>query len=339
MVNKAPKLLFPMNKLIHGDCLDVLKTMSDELVDLIYLDPPFFSNAVYEKTNSANGIKASFNDRWKGGIEQYIAWLKERVQQMRRILKPTGSIFLHCDHHANAYIRVFALDAVFGSNSFRNEIIWRRNEIWRKYSNSNLDAAADTIFWYSKSMQYTYNPQYISNTADPKHNYNKVDEQGRRYCEVLITVNKSLGVRKKGMYEYKGYTPDYGWRVDIDTLKQMDQQGLLVWRNGACKTYKKYLEERMERMDSLWCGIVSCRGKERADYPTQKPIALLQRIIGMASNAGGIVLDPCCGSGTTCAAAERMGRQWIGIDISKTAMKISAKRMKDASAEFKIVSP
>jgi DNA modification methylase len=115
-----------MNQLILGDCLEVLKTLASDSVDLIYLDPPFFSNRNYEVIWGDKGEVRSFEDRWSGGVDHYIAWLKERVVEMHRVLKPTGSIFLHCDWHANAYIRVFILDKIFGEENLRNEIIWKR---------------------------------------------------------------------------------------------------------------------------------------------------------------------------------------------------------------------
>ena len=316
------------NQIILGDCLEVMRKIDAESVDLIYLDPPFFSNRNYEVIWGDEGEIRSFKDRWSGGIDKYILWLKERAAQMHRILKPTGSIFLHCDWHANADIRVYILNKLFERKNFRNEIIWKRNEIWKKYSNSRLDTATDTIYWYSKTDSYTYNSTSINSKNDPSNSYKKIDEDGRLYQDVLITGHKSLGAAQKGMYEYKGYTPPYGWLVDIKTLKNMDKQGLLIWRNGVCKRYKKYLEERTERINSLWTDIVTARGSERIGYPTQKPEALLERIIAMASNEGDVVLDPFVGGGTTAAVAQKLRRNWIGIDQSVAAVKVTDMRLR-----------
>jgi DNA modification methylase len=148
-----------MNKLLLGDNLEILKSMDSESVDLVYLDPPFFSNRNYEVIWGDEGEVRSFQDRWSGGIDHYIAWLKERVIEMHRILKPTGSIFLHCDWHANAHIRVFVLDKVFGEQNFRNEIIWKRTNAkglsFKRYAQNH-----DTIFYYSKSDKFTWVSQY-----------------------------------------------------------------------------------------------------------------------------------------------------------------------------------
>ena len=144
-----------MNQLILGDCLEILKTLESESIDLIYLDPPFFSNRNYEVIWGDQGEIRSFQDRWSGGIDHYIAWLKDRVLEMHRVLKNTGSIFLHCDWHANAYIRIFILDKIFGENNFRNEIIWCYGS--GGASKSHFSRKHDNIFWYTKSQNYTFN--------------------------------------------------------------------------------------------------------------------------------------------------------------------------------------
>ncbi|MDD5755222.1 MAG: DNA methyltransferase, partial [Methylococcales bacterium] len=144
-----------MNKLLLGDNLEILKTLESESVDLIYLDPPFFSNRNYEMIWGDKGEVRSFQDRWSGGVEHYIGWLKERVEEMHRILKPTGSIFLHCDWHADAYIRVLILDKIFGQQNFRNEIIWCYNT-W-PVAGKSFSKNHDNIFFYTKSSDYKYN--------------------------------------------------------------------------------------------------------------------------------------------------------------------------------------
>ncbi|MDR2125940.1 MAG: site-specific DNA-methyltransferase, partial [Prevotellaceae bacterium] len=157
-----------INKLILGDNLEILKAMDSETVDLIYLDPPFFSNRDYEVIWGDEGEIRSFQDRWAGGIEHYIAWLKERVIEMYRVLKPTGSIFLHCDWHANANIKVEILDKIFGRSNFRNEILWKRN-FTKKGSQFKMTRFAintDTIFFYSKSDSYTFYTPKTKNISE-----------------------------------------------------------------------------------------------------------------------------------------------------------------------------
>jgi DNA modification methylase len=318
-----------MNTFIHGDCLEALQKVPDACVDLCYMDPPFYSNAQYEKVWNDKGETASFNDRWAGGIEHYISWLKERVREIKRVLKPTGSIFVHCDWHADCRIRLQVLEILFGADNFRNHIVWKRNMLWRKYSNSCLDAGTDTIWWFSVGDVYVYHPIYELSAKDPSNSFNKIDDEGRRYTTSQITGHKSLGVSLRRLYEYKGYTPEYGWACDIDKLKELDEKGLLIWKDGVCKRYIRYLDERTERCNSLWTDIQAVCGssKERIGYPTQKPEALVERIIKMASNEGDVVLDPFCGGGTTCVAAQRLGRQWIGIDASVVAIDVSQMRM------------
>jgi DNA modification methylase len=179
-----------INKLLLGDNLEILKTIETESIDLIYLDPPFFSNRNYEVIWGDAGEVRSFQDRWAGGIDHYIAWLKERVAEMHRILKPTGSIFLHCDWHANAYIRVDILDRIFGMDNFRNEIIWKRAETVKGnfgQGKKSLDYNTDTIFYYSKSANAVYvQPfkDYSEKYIEQFYKYREPD--GRRYQLVAI---------------------------------------------------------------------------------------------------------------------------------------------------------
>jgi len=154
-----------VNKLLLGDNLEILRNLESESVDLIYLDPPFFSNRNYEVIWGDKGEVRSFQDRWAGGINHYIDWLKERVIEMHRILKPTGSLFLHCDWHANSYIRVDILDKIFGINNFRNEIIWQRANA-KGLSFTRYAQNHDTIFYYSKSNNFTWFPQYKAHNVE-----------------------------------------------------------------------------------------------------------------------------------------------------------------------------
>ena len=275
-----------VNKLILGDNLVILKEMEDESVDLIYLDPPFFSNRNYEIIWGDEGEVRSFQDRWAGGIEHYIAWLKERVIEMHRILKPTGSIFLHCDWHANAYIRVDILDRVFGQNNFRNEIIWHYRR-WTGKSN-NFQRLHDSIFFYSKTSDYKFNILYTDYTEGS-------------------TDRKKGGVLNRFK---KGEEPVFV------SNKELDEKGV--------------------RENDVWqIPFVAPSAKERIGYPTQKPEVLLQRIIECTSNEGDIVLDPFVGGGTTIAVADKLRRNWIGIDQSVAAVKVSDLRLKNQLASEK----
>jgi DNA modification methylase len=241
-----------VNRLILGDNLEILKTLEADSVDLIYLDPPFFSNRNYEVIWGDAGEVRRFQDRWAGGVDHYIAWLKERVVEMHRVLKPTGSMFLHCDWHANAYIRVDILDRLFGANNFRNEIVWCyagpgnvKNRLAQKH---------DTIFFYSKtehlyfdadSIRLPYSEETIART-----------NRGASNTGIMANVKGDVSERHKNRLNDKGKYPEDYW-IDIPRL-----QG---------------------------------NGSERIGYPTQKPEALLERIIKCASSEGDVVLDPFMG--------------------------------------------
>lgn len=267
--------LFTKDKLILGDNLDILKTLKDESVDLIYIDPPFFSNKNYEVVFGDEAEIRSFEDRWEGGINVYVEWMKERVKELYRVLKPTGSFYLHCDWHASHHLRVM-LDEVFSKDNFQNEIIWHYNR-WTAAS-KRFQRMHDTIFLYTKGNKWTYNMQY------------------KEYAEASKKAHTERGFIQRGSFKSvpnpKGVAEDDVW--DIQHI----------------------------------AGI----SKERLGYPTQKPEALLEKIIKASSNKGDIVLDSFCGCGTSLAVAQKLGRHWIGIDISPTAIKLVEKRLNKLGA-------
>lgn len=252
------------NKLICGDNLEALKTIKSESVDLIYIDPPFFTHKEYEVVWKDEAEVRSYKDRWEGGIEHFIGWLKPRVQAMYKVLKPTGSFYIHCDWHANAHIRIM-LDEIFGKENFQNEIIWayRTGGATKK----RWSRKHDTIYFYTKTNKYTFNLTKERIYYDKPFFNPQQDEQGRWYADVL----------------------------PVD-----------VWEIPA---------------------VINV-SKERVGYPTQKPEALLERIIKASSNKNDVVADFFCGCGTTIAVAQQLGRRWIGIDISPTAIKVIQKRLK-----------
>jgi len=319
-----------MNQLILGDCLEALKKLETESIDLIYLDPPFFSNRNYEVIWGDDGEKRSFIDRWSGGIDHYIAWLKERVQQMHRLLKPTGSIFLHCDWHANAYIRVLILDKIFGGNNFRSEIIWKRKGGSALAGMKELSNATDTIFYFTKSKNYIHNSMLIKDEDYVNEHFTRVDENGRKF---MATVMRSPNPRPNLMYDYKGYkTPPNGWAVSKEKMEEMDKAGYLYFPEEKTKQiYKKlYFDEyKGAPINNMWDNVPALKGtsKEIIGYPTQKPEKLLERILQMSSNEGDTILDPFLGGGTTVAVADKLGRKWIGIDQSVQAIKVSEFRL------------
>ena len=259
--------IWKTNKLICGDNLEELAKLPEESVDLIYIDPPFFTHKQYEIVWGDEAEIRSYKDRWEGGIEHFISWLKPRVKAMYGVLKPTGSFYLHCDWHANAHIRIM-LDEIFGEENFQNEIIWcyktggaTKRRFGRKH---------DTIFFYSKSDNYKFN---------------------------------EIKEKSYMMHEYGFKKSDF----------QKDEKGQYSW---------VILKDWWE------IPAVGSATKERIGYPTQKPETLLERIIKVSSDEGDVVADFFCGCGTTIAVAQKLGRKWIGIDISPTAIKIIQKRFK-----------
>jgi DNA modification methylase len=331
-----------LNKLILGDNLEILKKMDSDSIDLIYLDPPFFSNRNYEVIWGDAGEVRSFQDRWAGGIEHYTDWLHERVREMHRILKDTGSIFLHCDWHADAWIRVYILDKLFGENNFRNHIIWQRtnNPKGSQFEKRNLGVATDTIYWYSKTASYYFDEtaarEQLQNGEIAKK-YSDFDSLGRYYpCPILRS--KSMGKRPNLVYEYKGFTPDSsGWRMTKEKLVELDKKGDLGWSSNN-KPFRKLRPERDKGnpIYNFWNDVnrLYAGSPEYIGYPTQKPEKLLKRIIIMITREGDTVLDPFMGGGTTIAVADKLKRQWIGIDQSVQAVKVTEMRLNKQNSNY-----
>ena len=322
-----------VNQLLLGDNLEILHSVEAESVDLIYLDPPFFSNRTYEVIWGDKGEVRSFEDRFSGGIDHYIAWLKDRVQEMHRILKPTGSIFLHCDWHANAHIRVNILDKIFGYGNFRGEIIWKRSSAHNdtKQGRRALGTISDTIWYYSKSNNFVYNLLFRPYDEDyVQQNYSHIEEEtGRRFKSTDLTAAKGGGDTS---YDWKGKKPSSGryWAYSKDNLEKFEKEDRLFYTGTGTPRLKHYLDEMPGiALQNIWDDIknISSQSKERIGYPTQKPEALLERIIKMASNEGDLVLDPFVGGGTTVAVADKLHRRWVGIDQSVQAIKVTELRL------------
>jgi DNA modification methylase len=326
-----------VNKLILGDNLEILKGMDADSVDLVYLDPPFFSNRNYEVIWGDVGEVRSFQDRWAGGIDHYIAWLKERVAEMHRILKPTGSIFLHCDWHANAYIRVDILDRIFGMDNLRGEIIWQRHNSHND-AKKKLAVLKDTIWYYTKSEKCIYNPLYGALSEKYTDDFYKFDDGDGKGLYQLGDM-ASPNPRPNMMYEWQGFSyPAKGWRYEKETMQKLHNEGKIYYPTTVQGNYdyskrprlKRYLnEQKGHLLGDVWTDIqnVQSQSNERIGYPTQKPESLLERIINMASNEDDTVLDPFMGGGTTIAVADRLNRQWIGIDQSAMAVKVTELRL------------
>lgn len=315
-----------------GDNLQVLAQMPDKCVDLIYLDPPFFSNRNYEVIWGDEEEVRSFDDRWQGGIHIYADWMVQRLSELHRILKPNGTLYLHCDPSASHYLKV-RCDSLFGSRRFLNEIAWKRFS--GKNDPKRFGRSHDLILVYTKGSKYTWNVQYGPFEDDyVDDNYRYVEEgTGRRYRLSDLTANKAGGDTD---YEWHGAKPYKGrhWAYSKEKMDQFLADGRIVFRRTGMPVYKRYLDEMPGvPLQDVWTDIKLAAGsRERVGYPTQKPEALLERILAASSNEGDIVLDPFCGCGTTVAVAERMKRDWIGIDISPTAVGVMKRRIEKAGA-------
>ena len=370
-----------MNRLYFGDNLKWLsdrKEFSDASVDLVYLDPPFNSNADYnvlfrEPTGQVSQAQFhAFTDTWSWAdaadtyhqfidncqnvavvelmealhsflkhspMMAYLAMMAPRLVELQRILKSTGSLYLHCDPTASHYLRML-LDGIFGARNFRTEIIWKR-------SSAHSDAAQgrkqhgrihDTLFFYTKSDEWKWNHIFTDYDETYVDSFYKFVEPGtgRRYRLGDITAPGGASPKKKNPY-YEFLGVKRYWRYSKERMQELYEQGRIVQnKSGAVPAYKRYLDEmKGVPLQDMWIDLkpIGAQAQERLGYPTQKPQALLERIISASSNPGDVVLDPFCGCGTTIHAAQKLNRQWIGIDITYLAINLIKRRLKDAFGE------
>ena len=360
------------NRLYFGDNLSILREhVADASVDLIYLDPPFNSNATYnvlfrERSGDESAAQiTAFDDTWHWSLESerayqdvithgpakvgqllaamraflgqndmmaYLTMMAQRTIELHRVLKPTGSIYLHCDPTASHYLKLL-LDAVFGNRNFRNEIVWKRygahNDVGQ--GSTRFGRVHDTILLYGKSESVVWNQGFVPlDDSYIQTTYRFIEEEtGRRFTTTPLT---GPGGAEKGnpVYEWNGHTR--AWRYSRETMQQLDAEGRLYYSRTGYPRRKLFLEEsRGVPVQDMWYDINSLSGSnaERLGYPTQKPEALLERIINASSNEGDVVLDPFCGCGTAVAAAERLNRQWIGIDVTHLAISLIRHRLHD----------
>lgn len=322
-----PSALLDTRVIYCGDNLEQLAKLPEKCIDLVYIDPPFNSNRNYEVFWGESKEKRSFDDR-HASTQAYIDYMRPRCQQLARVLKPTGSFYYHCDWHASHYVKAM-LDQLFGANNFLNEVIWRRNKA-KGLATRALAMNHDTIFVYTGGDKHTFNAQYLPADEHYLDQYRQVEVGTGRKYQLTSLLNPAKD-RPNLTYEFLGVTRV--WRWTKDRMQEAYEKGLVVQSSpGAVPRFKRYLDEQEGvPVDSIWedIGPLTGQSEESLGYPTQKPRPLLERVINISSNKNDIVLDAFCGCGTALVAAQNLGRQWIGIDISPTACRVMAKRLRD----------
>ncbi len=365
------------NRLYYGDNLDVLREhIASDSVDLVYLDPPFNSNANYNilfKSPAGKGADSqieAFEDTWhwndkaeaafhdvmtsgntdvaellramRGFLKEndmmaYLAMMAVRLIELHRVLKPTGSLYLHCDPTASHYLKLL-LDGVFGAPNYRNEITWKRTTT---HSDSKTwSRVSDIILFFTKTKDFVWNtPRDVHSEEYKASKYRHDDGDGRGLYR--LDNMTSPNPRPNMMYEWLGFPfPQMGWRYQRATMQRLHDEGRIWYPTNADGSYnhsrrpqlKRYLKEMDGGiMGGVWTDIppINSQAQERLGYPTQKPLALLERIVNASSNPGDVVLDPFCGCGTAVDAAQKLGRQWIGIDVTHLSIGLIERRLQD----------
>ncbi len=362
------------NTLYYGDNLPILREyIQAASIDLVYLDPPFNSNRSYNVlfqdesgADSDAQIKA-FDDTWHWGASAeriytdlvqespdrvsrmiaalrdfvgtnqmlaYLVMMAARLVELHRVLKPTGSLYLHCDPTASHYLKII-LDAIFGPENFRNEIIWKRTSahanVVQKYGTIH-----DVLLFYTVSDKFTWNQQYTPHDDEYIGTFfDQVDQEGRKYARRDLTASMQRASSGQ-LYEWKGIRPPPSrcWAMTQNKMDELDAQGRIHWpkKEGGMPRLKIYPEDTPgSPLQDIWTDIRTMHNlsSERLGYPTQKPVALLERIISASSNPGDLVLDPFCGCGTAIVAAQQLERHWIGIDVTHLSIALQKNRLKD----------
>lgn len=307
--------MMPSNRVYRGDCLKLLEKHPSESVDLVYIDPPFNTGRDFGK----------FNDN-HGGLDRFIEFLRPRCGELHRVMKKTGSIYVHCDHNASHYMKVM-LDEIFGQERFLNEIVWKRSSA----HNGNLNGfgrITDAILVYAISVHFKWNRQHLPYSMNHARICSR-DADGRCWKSTDLTAARGC---RNTFYKWRGVSPPVGrfWMYSKQKMSQLDRGGLIHYTKTGTPRLKRYLDEMPGvPLQNLWDDIpaLNSQSKERVKYPTQKPLALLERIIQASSDPGDTVLDAFCGSGTAPVAAKMLDRKWIGIDLSAEAVEITRKRL------------
>ena len=371
-----------------GDNLPILRGINSESVDLIYLDPPFNSNRDYAAPIGSQAAGAAFKDTWtlddvdlawhgeiaeqapgvyaaidnagivhSASMKSYLIMMAVRLLELRRILKPSGALLLHCDPTADAYLRTLC-DAIFGQANFRNQIVWKRTSSAAR-GTRKVAAIHDVILFYAASPAMTARPVYTPHDPDyVRKFYRRSDEHGSYQAIDLTAAGERRGDSGKpwhgvdptpkgrhwagpGVASIPAHIPtpaDWDTLTTRQKLDALDDAGLILWPDkGSVPRFKRYLSTSPgQPMTDMILDVppLSAAARERVGYPTQKPLALLDRIIKASTNEGDVVLDPFCGCATACVSAESLHRQWIGIDLSPLAGRLVESRLRDQFGVF-----
>ena len=345
------------NLVMHGECLSTCAYLKEQgiEVDLVYIDPPFASGADYAKKiyirrnplvqkaiaeaeqTLDNSEMQAFEEKMYGDIwdkERYLNWMYENLMAIKSVMSDTASIYVHLDYHIGHYVKIL-MDEIFGEENFRNEIIWKRSTAHNDSTGfANLH---DTIFYYTKSSELFFDIPMVSYSQEYiERYYNKQDEDGRKYLDRDLSAK---GLKGSG-YSYSWKGKDGYWRCPVTTMERLEKEGRIYYTSNGTPRYKQYLDE-MEGVPAqdLWVDIyaVNSQAEERVDYSTQKPEALLERIIKASSNEGMLVADFFGGSGVTAAVAHKLGRRFIHNDVNINSIQTARDRLVAAGAEFKIM--
>tara|TARA_B100000989_G_C19501544_1_gene454513 strand:+ start:173 stop:1564 length:1392 start_codon:yes stop_codon:yes gene_type:complete len=360
-----------MNKLFTGDNLYILHGLNSESVDLIYLDPPFNSKRKFDAPIGSKAAGASFEDMWNwsdvdslyleeiinnypflvqfiqtigringDSMKSYITYMTQRIIEMKRILKNTGSFYLHCDSTASHYLKIVC-DRIFKKNNFRNEIIWKRLNVSGKesqYKKKKYSSNTDIILFYTKSDDYFINPYRKLNEDEMKIKFPYGKFPNRYKLGTRLFRSTTAGPRPNLCYQWRGFKnrSEAGWALSKERLEEEYQKGNIVIKNEKSLERRSYEKDyKGEPISNIWDDLNEWTKNERTKFPTQKPLSLMKRILLTSSKENDVVLDPFCGCATTCIAAQQLNRKWIGIDISEASSKIMIDRLSDDSALFK----
>ncbi len=330
---------------VEGDCLDVLRELPSEYVDLIYLDPPFGIGKDFRDFNdewdkrpdgkiSSDGITILF---YKGiyhlfetlkamqdyQMVNYLAFIAIRLIECKRVLRGTGSIYFHCDDHSVHYLKVL-MDVIFGKDKFKNDITWQRVKLRR--DGSGYSRIADNLLFYGEPINRDAIKVTLSKEDHIK--YKHEDERGKYRAVDMKEYVDPYGIESNNYYDFHGHLGP--WKASHRKMMELEKDGRihLPKKEGGVPQLKSYLHEHKGLTpNTIWTDIKGVRGYEKMDYKTQKPVALLKRIILASSEEDDLILDPFCGSGTSLVAAQSLDRMYIGIDINPRAVEISKRRL------------